>query len=80
MKDNAINQKDKEVEVTITLKDREIELINTGHEEKIAAREDVFEAKLQQERDKGLWARNVQPWVDWIWGSDIEVEVKNGLT
>jgi hypothetical protein len=40
----------------------------------IAVREEVFDAKLQAERDKGFWTRNIQPFFDWFSSRKIETE------
>ena len=58
------------------LHESEIEQLKDFHEKELASREEVFEARLQQEHEKGFVADYIQPWIDWFRGSEIEAEIE----
>ncbi len=56
----------------------EVDTMTKQHEAELAAREAVAEARIEQERNKGFYARRIQPWIDWWHGSDTSVKADRG--
>ena len=53
----------------------ELDQLQGLHESQLKAREEVFDARIQQEHEKGFVADYVQPWIDWFRGAEVEVEL-----
>ncbi len=41
------------------------------HKVEIEALERVHQAELQRGRENGIRERTIQPWIDWVWASDV---------
>ena len=50
------------------------QLLQQHHATEIAAVQAIADARVQRERDKGLWADYVTPAWNWISGSDVSVD------